>query len=74
MACRTIHCSRYVNEHMVKHNESTEHPVALSFSDASFWCYKCESYIDAPSLRACRVALSAAKFAMPQAKEEAEKK
>ena len=30
---------------MVKHNEESKHPVALSFSDLSFWCYECDSYI-----------------------------
>lgn len=31
---------------MVKHNEETGHPIALSFSDISVWCYACDDYID----------------------------
>lgn len=50
---------------MVEHNDLTKHTIALSFSDASFWCYVCDSYIDAPSLRGARITLSNAKFAMP---------
>ncbi|XP_055712134.1 histone deacetylase 6 isoform X2 [Phlebotomus papatasi] len=46
---RTL-CGRYVGEHMLYHHLDTEHPLALSFSDLSVWCYKCESYIDNPML------------------------
>lgn len=38
---------------MVKHCTSPEnknHSLALSFSDLSVWCYKCEAYIDNPIL------------------------
>ncbi len=55
---------------MVDHNESTKHPIALSFSDASFWCYSCDSYIDADPLRKARAVLSKSKFAAPAGKEE----
>ena len=47
---------------MKEHNTNTKHPIALSFSDASFWCYECDSYIDAPILKLARHALSNAKF------------
>jgi hypothetical protein len=30
---------------MVKHFDEKDHPIVLSFSDFSFWCYKCDSYI-----------------------------
>jgi hypothetical protein len=30
---------------MVAHNAESEHAVALSFSDMSFWCYLCDSYV-----------------------------
>lgn len=30
---------------MAVHNQTTNHSIALSFSDASFWCYDCDSYI-----------------------------
>lgn len=54
---------------MVEHNATTKHPISLSFSDASFWCYECDSYIDSLSLRDARKALSDAKFAMPKGAE-----
>ncbi|CAM8943077.1 unnamed protein product [Rhodiola kirilowii] len=42
------HCfSRFVNKHMVEHNQETSHCLALSFSDLSVWCYSCEAYLDA---------------------------
>lgn len=40
-----VYCGRYVNEHMVVHGTVVEHPVVLSFSDLSVWCYVCESYV-----------------------------
>ena len=50
LQCEGIFCSRYVNGHMVAHNEDVDHVVALSFSDASVWCYACDSYIISPSV------------------------
>ena len=46
LCCHTVLCGRYVMEHMMFHNLETSHPLALSFSDLSVWCYPCESYID----------------------------
>lgn len=40
-----VFCGRYVNEHMVTHGVVSEHPVVLSFSDLSVWCYLCEAYV-----------------------------
>lgn len=40
-----VFCGRYVNEHMVTHGAVLEHPVVLSFSDLSVWCYLCEAYV-----------------------------
>lgn len=40
-----VFCGRYVNEHMVTHGAVAEHPVVLSFSDLSVWCYLCEAYV-----------------------------
>jgi NAD+-dependent protein deacetylase SIR2 len=51
LSCETVLCSRFVNAHMAQHNESTQHPVAFSYTDASFWCYDCESYITNPDLQ-----------------------
>ena len=31
---------------MVLHSIETNHPMALSFSDISVWCYECENYVD----------------------------
>lgn len=41
-----VFCGRYVSQHMVFHNEESSHPLTLSFSDLSVWCYVCEAYID----------------------------
>lgn len=30
---------------MVTHGAVSEHPVVLSFSDLSVWCYLCEAYV-----------------------------
>ena len=46
LTCFDTCCSRYVNEHMVLHSIETNHPMALSFSDISVWCYECENYVD----------------------------
>lgn len=46
LCCYRVLCGRYVMEHMLFHNIETSHPLALSFSDLSVWCYSCESYID----------------------------
>lgn len=58
LTCLEVFCSRYVKEHMVAHNCETSHEIALSFSDGSYWCYSCESYIDSPWLRPARKSLS----------------
>ena len=48
LQCYTVHCARNVNEHAVTHGQIAEHPLTLSFSDLSVWCYGCEAYIDNP--------------------------
>lgn len=52
LTCFKTFCSRYVNEHMLFHHLEQEdaHALALSFSDLSVWCFKCENYIDNPIL------------------------
>lgn len=50
LQCEEVYCSRYVQEHMLMHGIESEHRVVVSFSDASFWCYGCESYIYSPQL------------------------
>lgn len=50
LICFKIFCSRFINEHSHLHFISTEHPLTLSFSDLSVWCYVCEAYVDNPKL------------------------
>ena len=50
LICLSVHCSRYVNEHMLIHGTENSHPLTLSFSDISVWCYKCNDYVDNPKL------------------------
>ena len=50
MICFKTQCARIVNQHGLIHNQSTDHPLTLSFTDLSVWCYKCENYIDNPIL------------------------
>ncbi len=57
---------------MVAHNASSQHCIALSFSDSSFWCYECDSYIDDPSLIRARNEFSKSKFSAPIEKEKEE--
>ncbi|CAF0704332.1 unnamed protein product [Brachionus calyciflorus] len=45
LSCFECGCSRFVKEHMSEHYEMTKHPMALSFSDLSVWCYVCDSYV-----------------------------
>lgn len=62
LQCAQIFCSRYVNGHMHEHNEQTKHPVAFSMTDASFWCYDCDSYITTFKLRLFATHFSSIKF------------
>lgn len=48
--CYQVLCGRYILQHMLCHHIQTQHPLALSFSDLSVWCYGCEAYIDNPQL------------------------
>lgn len=41
-----IYCSRYINQHMLMHTQSTNHPIVLSFYDISMWCYGCDDFVD----------------------------
>ena len=63
LECHEPHCSRYVNSHMAEHNSSTSHEIAVSFSDASIWCYSCDSYIDSAELSQVRRKVGQVKFA-----------
>lgn len=52
--CFKVFCSRYVNGHMVTHHDETQHPLVLSYSDLSVWCYGCNFYITNPVLQAAK--------------------
>ena len=45
LTCEQIYCSRFVKGHMVEHWEEHSHPMVLSFSDITVWCYECDSYV-----------------------------
>ena len=48
LTCHHIYCGRYINQHMLAHNEDSGHNVVLSFADLSVWCFACDSYIHNP--------------------------
>ncbi|XP_071314891.1 histone deacetylase 6 [Trachinotus anak] len=62
LTCYQVFCGRYVNEHMVTHGAVSEHPVVLSFSDLSVWCYLCEAYVHNQILFEAKNAAHCAKF------------
>ncbi|XP_065353218.1 histone deacetylase 6 isoform X1 [Cloeon dipterum] len=62
LTCYSVMCGRYVEGHMKLHSEQHSHPLVLSFSDLSVWCYGCESYVDAPAVHEAKNAAHLAKF------------
>ena len=68
LVCREVFCSRYVNEHMVGHNSTSGHQLAISMADLSVWCYACDYYVDNAKLFPAKNALHKSKFGeeMPQ--------
>ena len=62
LLCLTTHCSRYVKGHMLAHGSETKHPITLSFSDISAWCYTCDDYVDDPKLYPFKNAVHKSKF------------
>ncbi|KAG5326611.1 HDAC6 deacetylase, partial [Pseudoatta argentina] len=62
LQCYTVHCARSINQHAMQHAEEFEHPITLSFSDISVWCYGCEAYVDNPRLYTARNAAHQSKF------------
>ncbi|XP_012278697.1 histone deacetylase 6 isoform X2 [Orussus abietinus] len=62
LRCYTVHCARNINEHAIQHDRQLDHPLTLSFSDLSVWCYRCEDYIDNPRLYHARNAAYRSKF------------
>jgi NAD-dependent SIR2 family protein deacetylase len=62
LACSKRFCSRYVKGHMQAHREETGHALAVSYSDFSFWCYACDSYVASPAFHNIIRQLHIAKF------------
>ncbi|CAG8593214.1 8291_t:CDS:2 [Acaulospora morrowiae] len=62
LECNIVLCSSYVNGHMREHNQQTGHPLVVSFSDLSFWCYSCDEYVISPILHPIKVSIYVAKF------------
>ncbi|XP_058499299.1 histone deacetylase 6 isoform X1 [Solea solea] len=62
LTCYQVFCGRYVNEHMLTHGCVSEHPLVLSFSDLSAWCYLCESYVHHQILFEAKNSAHLAKF------------
>jgi len=50
LTCFSVGCCRFKGAHALHHFTTTKHPIAMSFSDLSTWCYECESYIRNPNL------------------------
>lgn len=60
--CYKIYCARSINQHAIIHGQNFEHPLTLSFTDLSVWCYCCEAYIDNPRLHSAKSAAYRGKF------------
>ncbi|ORX50578.1 hypothetical protein DM01DRAFT_1337731 [Hesseltinella vesiculosa] len=50
---------------MKQHAEADNHPVCLSYSDLSVWCFKCENYVIHQCLDAVKLAAYQTKFHQP---------
>lgn len=62
LTCYQVYCSRYVNAHMVRHHEVSEHPLVLSCVDLSTWCYICQAYVHHEDLQDVKNAAHQNKF------------
>lgn len=63
LGCGSVCCSRYVKGHMAEHMQTVcKDGICSSFSDFSFWCYACDSYIVHSKLAPIRAALNLSKF------------
>ncbi|GMT24810.1 hypothetical protein PFISCL1PPCAC_16107 [Pristionchus fissidentatus] len=45
LTCFNLNCARAVNGCSITHSEQAAHPIVLSLSDLSVWCYGCDEYI-----------------------------
>lgn len=62
LICFKTYCSRYINEHSSLHHATSEHPLVISFTDLSCWCYECNAYIDNPRLHRYKDLIHRSKF------------
>lgn len=62
ISCLKYYCSRYIQAHAADHQQLTQHPIALSMYDLSFWCYECNHYIKSNQLAILRELLYKVKF------------
>lgn len=62
LQCGKKFCSRYVAGHMKEHNTQSGHAITVSYSDFSFWCYECDSYIAHDIFRPLLALLKESKF------------
>lgn len=62
LTCYECACSRYVKGHMLEHSKENKHPMALSFSDCSVWCFVCDSYVHNNRLMRCKEIAYKSKF------------
>ncbi|KAL2537254.1 Regulator of Vps4 activity in the MVB pathway protein [Forsythia ovata] len=60
LCCKDVLCSRFVNKHMLEHNQQSNHCLALSYSDLSVWCFSCDAYLDAQVILPLRPAYETA--------------
>eukprot|EP00045_Choanoeca_perplexa_P016166 m.214166 g.214166 ORF g.214166 m.214166 type:complete len:153 (-) comp17186_c1_seq1:561-1019(-) len=71
LTCSQVGCSRYVNEHMLQHCQSVEHPIAFSFSDFSYWCFSCNDYVVSPLFKPITKAATTMKFGSIEEEDDA---
>lgn len=62
LTCYTVHCSRYVNSHMLQHTTANSHNIVLSYADMSAWCYGCDHYVHNAVLIPAKRAAHISKF------------
>ena len=68
LTCGFPGCSRYHAGHGAAHADAAAHPIAMSTSDSSIWCYACDAYLDVfniPALHGAFAAVYTARFGEP---------
>ncbi|CAE8715947.1 unnamed protein product [Polarella glacialis] len=62
LSCNSLHCGRYGQRHGLQHSGETGHPLMISLSDLSIWCYSCDAYVEHPKLITLRAQMETLKF------------